>query len=225
MLDEACRPPPPPPLRFLRPQAYWPCHREFCRKNDFADMVEKDEPKFARWMRKHGKQAVLKDGAAPGGMRRSRGGAWRARRGHRLQVQWAFPRRELNLYSKCAPFPLPGPPPLLPPPRPCPPDEVDRVERKIATVADMYGRADPRPLPPTYTAEDMKRMAAAEEEEMLEARRLTARGARCLGGRGPVAAAQLASGYANAYGKAGSADPNLAGGPGLQPRLAIERSF
>ena len=43
-------------------QAYWPFHREFCRKNDFADMIEKDEPKFARWMRKHGKQAVLKDG-------------------------------------------------------------------------------------------------------------------------------------------------------------------
>lgn len=42
-------------------QAYWPFHKAWCRQNDFADAVEKTEPKFARWMRKHGKLAVLKD--------------------------------------------------------------------------------------------------------------------------------------------------------------------
>jgi hypothetical protein len=29
--------------------------------NDFADALEHTEPKFARWMRKHGKVAVIKD--------------------------------------------------------------------------------------------------------------------------------------------------------------------
>ena len=43
------------------PQAYWPFHKAWCRSNDFADAVEATEPKFARWMRKHGKLAVLKD--------------------------------------------------------------------------------------------------------------------------------------------------------------------
>ena len=43
-------------------KAYWPFHREWCRRNDFADHVEKTQPKFARFLRKHGKQAVLKDG-------------------------------------------------------------------------------------------------------------------------------------------------------------------
>ena len=41
-------------------KAYWPFHRAWCRRNDFADAIEANEPKFARWMRKHGKQAVLK---------------------------------------------------------------------------------------------------------------------------------------------------------------------
>ena len=44
-------------------RAYWPFHKQWCKRNDFADAVEASEPKFARWMRKHGKQAVLKDGA------------------------------------------------------------------------------------------------------------------------------------------------------------------
>ena len=44
-------------------RAYWPFHKSWCRRNDFADVVERTEPKFARWMRAHGKQAVLKDGA------------------------------------------------------------------------------------------------------------------------------------------------------------------
>lgn len=42
-------------------KAYWPFHREWCRRNDFADALEKTEPKFAKFLRKHGKQAVLKD--------------------------------------------------------------------------------------------------------------------------------------------------------------------
>lgn len=32
-----------------------------CRRNEFADAVEDAEPKFASWMRSHGKLAVLKD--------------------------------------------------------------------------------------------------------------------------------------------------------------------
>ncbi|EFN58095.1 hypothetical protein CHLNCDRAFT_142413 [Chlorella variabilis] len=42
-------------------KAYWPFHRTQCKRNEFADAIEESEPKFARWMRKHGKQAVLKD--------------------------------------------------------------------------------------------------------------------------------------------------------------------
>ena len=32
-----------------------------CKRNEFADAIEEAEPKFANWMRKHGKMAVLKD--------------------------------------------------------------------------------------------------------------------------------------------------------------------
>lgn len=42
-------------------QAYWPYHRLSCHRNEFADAVEAAEPKFASWMRGHGKLAVLKD--------------------------------------------------------------------------------------------------------------------------------------------------------------------
>lgn len=35
-------------------QAYWPFHRESCRKNEFADAAESQDPKLAGWMRKHG---------------------------------------------------------------------------------------------------------------------------------------------------------------------------
>lgn len=42
-------------------QAYWPFHRQECKKNEFADQIESSEPKFAEWMRQHGKLAVLKD--------------------------------------------------------------------------------------------------------------------------------------------------------------------
>mmetsp|Transcript_10172 Transcript_10172/g.21196 ORF Transcript_10172/g.21196 Transcript_10172/m.21196 type:complete len:291 (-) Transcript_10172:157-1029(-) len=94
-------------------KAYWPFHKEWCTRNDFADVIEKHEPKFAKWMRKHGKQAVLKD------------------------------------------------------------DEVNRLERKVATMEDMYGKADPKPLPPAYTSEDLKKMVLAEEQSLLEDTRQT----------------------------------------------------
>lgn len=42
-------------------QAYWPIHKPECQRNEFADVVEGSDPKFARWMRQHGKLAVLKD--------------------------------------------------------------------------------------------------------------------------------------------------------------------
>ena len=44
-----------------REQAYWPFHKAVCYQHEFADVVERDEPKFAQWMRKHGKLATLKD--------------------------------------------------------------------------------------------------------------------------------------------------------------------
>ncbi len=42
-------------------RAYWPFHRAACRRNEFAEAVEATEPRFARWMRGHGRLAVLKD--------------------------------------------------------------------------------------------------------------------------------------------------------------------
>lgn len=43
-------------------QSYWPFHKAACRPNQFADAVEQQEPKFAAWMRAHGKLAVLQVG-------------------------------------------------------------------------------------------------------------------------------------------------------------------
>ena len=54
-------PPPPQEFKSIAVQAYWPFHRTQCKRNEFADSIEESEPKFAKWMRKHGKQAVLKD--------------------------------------------------------------------------------------------------------------------------------------------------------------------
>jgi hypothetical protein len=42
-------------------QAYWPFHKQACRPNQFADAMEPADPKFAAWMRAHGKLAVIKD--------------------------------------------------------------------------------------------------------------------------------------------------------------------
>ena len=41
-------------------------------------------------------------------------------------------------------------------------DEVDRLERKVATMNDMYGKNQPKPLPPSYTPEELRLMRAAE---------------------------------------------------------------
>lgn len=51
-------------LLLLLLQAYWPFHKSACRRNDFADAIEHQEPQFAAWMRKHGKLAVLQVHAA-----------------------------------------------------------------------------------------------------------------------------------------------------------------
>ncbi|KAK9820242.1 hypothetical protein WJX72_007885 [[Myrmecia] bisecta] len=100
-------------------KAYWPFHQVYCKRNEFADLVESSEPKFARWMRKHGKMAVLKD------------------------------------------------------------NEVERLERAaVANIGysrqevmeSMYGRLEPRPAAPTYTAHDQLLMRDREEQDLLEAR-------------------------------------------------------
>ena len=49
-------------------------------------------------------------------------------------------------------------------------DEVDRLERKVVNMEDMYGRANPKPEPPKFDAEDMKNMREAEETRLLKAR-------------------------------------------------------
>ena len=55
-------------------RAYWPFHKSACASNDFADALEHTEPRFARWMRKHGKVAVLKDDEVDRLERKVRGG-------------------------------------------------------------------------------------------------------------------------------------------------------
>ncbi|KAI8475993.1 MAG: hypothetical protein J3K34DRAFT_453232 [Monoraphidium minutum] len=58
-------------------KAYWPFHRAACRPNQFADAVEGSEPKFAAWMRGHGRLAVLKDDEVDRLERASKpGGCW-----------------------------------------------------------------------------------------------------------------------------------------------------
>ena len=95
-------------------QAYWPFHKTECRRNEFADIIEESEPKFSRWMRNHGKMAVLKD------------------------------------------------------------DEVDRLERASKATSglsrqevmdSMYGRLEPKPRQPSYSAEERIAMRRREEEE------------------------------------------------------------
>ncbi|KAL4427969.1 hypothetical protein ABPG75_002058 [Micractinium tetrahymenae] len=100
-------------------KAYWPFHKTQCRRNEFADAVEEQEPKFAAWMRAHGKQAVLKD------------------------------------------------------------DEVDRLERasqaasgpgRQEVMESMYGRAEPKPAPAEYSAEERAAMRRVQEAERTAAR-------------------------------------------------------
>eukprot|EP00198_Chlamydomonas_reinhardtii_P001932 XP_001691268.1 predicted protein [Chlamydomonas reinhardtii] len=44
-------------------KSYWPFHRQHCRRNEFADAVEEGggDARFAAWLRRHGKQAVIGD--------------------------------------------------------------------------------------------------------------------------------------------------------------------
>lgn len=49
-------------------------------------------------------------------------------------------------------------------------DEIDRLDRKVVTQEDMYGRANPKPTPPSFDAEDVRKMRAAEEARLLAAR-------------------------------------------------------
>jgi hypothetical protein len=53
-------------------------------------------------------------------------------------------------------------------------------------MEDMYGKANPKPLPPSYDAEDMRAMRAAEERAALEAR-ASAQGAATQSPRAPAA--------------------------------------
>lgn len=94
-------------------RAYWPVHRAACRRNDFADAVETSDPTFAAWLRRHGRQAALKDGEV-----------------ERLEAAGAAATRE--------------------------------VGARAAVLASLYGRADPRPAPPTYSQEEMEAVAACE---------------------------------------------------------------
>ena len=72
-------------------KAYWPFHREWCHRNDFADEVERTQPKFARFLRKHGKQAVLKDGAS----------APTPPHEHQDSSRWDGTRRVGSIFSSC----------------------------------------------------------------------------------------------------------------------------
>lgn len=47
---------------------------------------------------------------------------------------------------------------------------MDRLERKVVNMEDMYGRANPKPEPPKFDAEDMRNMREAEETRLLKAR-------------------------------------------------------
>ena len=47
---------------------------------------------------------------------------------------------------------------------------MDRIERKVTSMEDLYGRAQPKPRPPEFDADDMRRMKAREETDLLAAR-------------------------------------------------------
>ncbi|KAF8065598.1 hypothetical protein HT031_003199 [Scenedesmus sp. PABB004] len=58
-------------------RAYWPFHRAAaCRRNDFADAVEPSDPRFAAWLRAHGKLAALQDDEVERLERAGRPGGW-----------------------------------------------------------------------------------------------------------------------------------------------------
>ena len=161
-------------------KAYWPFHREWCRRNDFADEIERTQPKFARFLRKHGKQAVLKDGACKphlGGRSAPRNPIFSPRTSRRFVPR--FRTLDARAGRRISRFSIPSSTsPLTRNPRarsrvrlsPRSSDEVDRLERKVVSMNSMYGRANPKPEPPSFDAEDMRKMRAAEEKDLLRAR-------------------------------------------------------
>lgn len=152
-------------------RSYWPVHRAVCRANDFADAAEPVDPKFARWMRKHGKLAVLRD------------------------------------------------------------DEVERLERADARAASggysrqqvmdtMYGRSDPRPEAPTWSAEEASAVEARQAAERRAARRLLPQDRAWMAIEVPDGLGKLeCGGGGTAAGSAAAmaAVAAVAGGPTLQP--------
>ena len=156
-------------------KAYWPFHREWCRRNDFADHVEKTQPKFARFLRKHGKQAVLKDGTRPSIPVRPRSHPRAPPRAlsRPARSDNKNARRGWQFHPPIRTFP----------------DEVDRLERKVVSMSDMYGRANPKPAPPSFDADDMRRMRAAEERDLRLARERDAAAAAALAPGAPLSLA------------------------------------
>jgi hypothetical protein len=59
---------------------------------------------------------------------------------------------------------------------------VDRLERKVVSMPSMYGRANPKPEPPSYDAEDMRKMRAAEEKDLLRIRAAEANASALMSG-------------------------------------------
>lgn len=56
------------------------------------------------------------------------------------------------------------------------------MERKVVSMPSMYGRANPKPEPPSYDAEDMRKMRAAEEKDLLRIRAAEANASARLSG-------------------------------------------
>jgi hypothetical protein len=56
------------------------------------------------------------------------------------------------------------------------------LERKVVSMPSMYGRANPKPEPPSYDAEDMRKMRAAEEKDLLRIRAAEANASALMSG-------------------------------------------
>ena len=173
--------------RRCRMQAYWPFHKTQCRRNEFADMVEEQEPKFARWMRQHGKLAVLKDdevdrleraGAAASGAGRQVGARGRIQKSDCCQAarleaevfvllglgwQHSAPHAPATEQSVSQSI-IPAASPYLP------------VPSMQEVMESMYGRAEPKPEAPAYTAEEKAAMRRAAEADKASARLALQRG-------------------------------------------------
>lgn len=142
--------PPSPPLP--SPQSYWPFHRDACRSNDFADAVEADEPGFAAWLRRHGRQARRR------GVGGRRGSA--AAREHRAaptppaRHQAALKDDEIDRLERAG-------------------AAASGETPRAAVMASLYGRADPSPAPAAYTRAEVAAVAAREAADRDAAALLT----------------------------------------------------